>query len=100
MPGPLIKWFLKTIGNEGLFEISNKLNDNQAEVKTIISYCKNQDEIYFFEGVLQGEIVKPKGENSFGWDVVFKSIGFDKTFAQMTNAKKIILVCEKLPLKN
>jgi len=88
LPGPLIKWFLKTIGNNGLAEITEKLGNNKAEAKTIIGYAKNHEEIYFFEGEIMGEIVKPRGESNFGWDPIFIPDGYKKTFAEMSPEEK------------
>lgn len=88
LPGPLIKWFLKTIGNDGLAEIVEKLGNNKAEAKTIIGYAKNHEEIYFFEGVIKGKIVNPRGESGFGWDKIFLPDGYEKTFAEMNQEEK------------
>jgi non-canonical purine NTP pyrophosphatase (RdgB/HAM1 family) len=88
LPGPLIKWFLKTIGNNGLAEITEKLGNDKAEAKTIIGYAKNHEEIYFFEGVIKGRIVKPRGESNFGWDPIFLPDGYEKTFAEMSQEEK------------
>ncbi|MDP2874441.1 MAG: RdgB/HAM1 family non-canonical purine NTP pyrophosphatase [bacterium] len=88
LPGPLIKWFLKTVGNEGLAEIAEKLGDTKAEAKTIIGYAKNREEIYFFEGSIKGRIVKPRGESNFGWDPIFLPDGHEKTFAEMSREEK------------
>lgn len=67
LPGPLIKWFLKTIGNQGLFKIAEAFKNYQAEAKTIVGYASTQGEIKYFEGVVKGTIVSPRGEG-FGWD--------------------------------
>ncbi|MDD2753485.1 MAG: RdgB/HAM1 family non-canonical purine NTP pyrophosphatase [Candidatus Portnoybacteria bacterium] len=88
LPGPLIKWFLQTIGNDGLAEIAEKLGNNKAEAKTIIGYAKNREEIYFFEGAIKGRIVNPKGETNFGWDPIFLPDGYEKTFAEMSREEK------------
>jgi len=89
LPGPLIKWFMKKLGNEGLFDLVNKMGGtNKAQAKTIIGYAKNREDIYFFEGVTEGEIVVPTGETNFGWDPIFKPDGFSKTFAKMTLEEK------------
>mgnify|MGYP001574770121 CR=1 FL=1 len=88
LPGPLIKWFLKTIGSEGLFNLAEKLGDNRAEAKTIIGYAKNREELYFFEGLVTGKIVAPIGKSNFGWDPIFQPDGCDKTFAEMTVEEK------------
>ena len=86
LPGPLIKWFLKTIGNEGLYKITEKLGNNKAEAKTIIGYAKG-GEIHFFEGKITGKIVSPRG-TGFGWDPIFQPGGFSKTFGEMTSHEK------------
>lgn len=88
LPGPLIKWFMKTIGNDGLANLAEKLGDKKAEAKTIIGYAKNKDEIEFFEGVIPGKIVAQTGVSGFGWDPIFQPDGHDKTFAEMTAEEK------------
>ncbi len=88
LPGPLIKWFLKTVGNEGLFNIADKLGNLKAQAKTIIGFTKNNEEIYFFEGEVKGKIVSPRGDNGFGWDKIFEPDGFLKTFAEMSLEEK------------
>lgn len=88
LPGPLIKSFLKTIGNDGLANLTEKLGDNKAEAKTIIGYAKNKDEIEFFEGVIPGKVIIQAGVSGFGWDPIFQPDGFDKTFAEMTAEEK------------
>lgn len=98
LPGPFIKWFLNTIGNEGLFNITQKFGNNKAEAKTIIGYAKNHEEIYFFEGSIIGKIVKPEGVSGFGWDPIFLPDGFDKTFAQMTLEEKNSISMRKVAL--
>lgn len=83
LPGPLIKWFLKTIGNDGLYNLAEKLGNNKAQAKTIIGYAIDAEHIEFFEGVVEGEIVAPAGTTGFGWDPIFKPSGHDKTFGEM-----------------
>jgi len=88
LPGPMIKWFLQTIGNSGLAEIAEKLGNDRAEAKTMIGYAKNREEIYFFEGTIKGRIIKPRGETNFGWDPIFIPDGYDKSFAEMGREEK------------
>jgi len=88
LPGPLIKWFLQTIGNDGLANLADKLGNDKAVAKTIIGYAKNSEKIYFFEGVIQGKIVRPKGDSNFGWDPIFLPDGHKKTFAEMSREEK------------
>ena len=88
LPGPLIKWFLETIGNKGLASVAEKFGDNKARAITIIGYAKNSENIYFFDGFACGKIVPPAGSSNFGWDPIFQPDGFEKTFAEMTAEEK------------
>lgn len=88
LPGPLIKWFMQTMGNEGLYNIVKKFENNRAEAKTIIGYAKNIDEIYYFEGSIKGEIVLPTGKFGFGWDQIFQPEAYSKSFAELTQEEK------------
>ncbi|KKT57609.1 MAG: Ham1 family protein [Parcubacteria group bacterium GW2011_GWC1_45_13] len=99
LPGPLIKWFLKTIENNGLANMAEKLGNNRAEAKTIIGYAKNRDEIEFFEGSIFGKIVAQTGVSGFGWDPIFQPDGFDKTFAEMTTEEKNNVSMRKIALE-
>jgi non-canonical purine NTP pyrophosphatase (RdgB/HAM1 family) len=88
LPGPLIKWFLVSIGNNGLVNLAEKLGNNKAKVKTIIGYAKNSKDIYFFEKTIKGKIVKQKGKLGFGWDSIFLPDKHLKTFSEMTQQEK------------
>lgn len=88
LPGPLIKWFLKTIGNEGLAKITESFGNDKAEAKVMLGLAKEDGTDDFFEGSIAGKIVKPRGETNFGWDPIFQPDGYDKTFAEMTQEEK------------
>jgi len=88
LPGPLIKWFMKTIGKEGLWALAEKFGQDGAEARTTIGYARNHEEIFFFEGARRGRIVAPRGESNFGWDPVFLPEGSSKTQAEMTPEEK------------
>jgi len=88
LPDPLIKWFLKSIGNDGLAKVTEKLGNSSAEAKTIIGYARSHEEIYFFEGTVKGKIVHPKGDSNFGWDPIFLPDGYSETFAEISREEK------------
>lgn len=88
LPGPLIKWFMKTIGNDGLVKIVESFGNQKATAKCIVGLSKEDGSVEFFEGTIDGEIVKPRGDNGFGWDPIFLPTGWDKTFAEMTQEEK------------
>lgn len=88
LPGPLIKWFMKAIGNQGLFDLVNRSGNTKAEAKTIIGYAQSPSEIHYFEGSVKGNIILPSGETSFGWDPIFQPEGFGQSFAQIAKDEK------------
>lgn len=99
LPGPLIKWFLKTIGRDGLASLAEKLGSDKAEARTIVGYAKNREEIKFFEGSISGRIVNPAGESNFGWDPIFQPDGYDMTFAEMTREEKNKISMRKIAVE-
>lgn len=86
-PGPLIKWFATTLTNRGVANVVGKMDDSNACAKVTIGYSHG-DKVEFFEGVIDGTIVHPRGGNGFGWDEIFQPNGSDKTFAEMTDQEK------------
>lgn len=88
LPGPLIKWFMETIGNDGLWQIAEKFENHGAQAKTLIGYSNENREIKFFEGTVKGKIVQPSGTQGFGWDPIFLPDGHTKTFAEMNSGEK------------
>jgi inosine triphosphate pyrophosphatase len=97
LPGPLIKWFLKTIGNQGMYKTVQEKGDNKATVTCSIGYAKDPKTIKYFQASIKGEIVKPSG-TGFGWDPIFKPAGYDKTFGEMTAVEKNAISMRKLAL--
>ena len=87
LPGPLIKWFMKTIGNDGLYKMAEAFGNSNAEAKTIIGYSDAQKNTSFYEGNVRGTIVAPRGEG-FGWDPIFQPEGYSKTFGELTAEEK------------
>jgi len=99
LPGPLIKWFLKTIGNEGISKIALAFrNGCKGQVKTVIGYYDGQT-IDFFEGTVEGKIVEPRGKTNFGWDPIFQPKGHEKTFALMDRKQKNKISMRKIALE-
>jgi len=88
LPGPLIKWFLKTIDVEGVYKMAEATGDVSAQAKTVIGLSGKNGKMHFFEGVIEGKIVAPRGSNGFGWDAIFEPAGHDKTFAEMDATEK------------
>ena len=70
-----------------LEELGEGLNRN-AQFKTVIALILQGKE-YFFEGVVKGEILKQKtGKDGFGYDPIFRPLGYKESFAEMSIAQK------------
>jgi inosine triphosphate pyrophosphatase len=99
LPGPLIKWFLETIGCGGLADIAHASGNNKATARTYIGYARSDGDIYFFDGEIAGTIVPPRGESNFGWDIIFVPDGYKKTFAELGRAEKQKISMRKIAAK-
>ena len=88
LPGPFIKWFLDKLGTEGVYRLAEKIGIFEAEAKAVVGYLNKNKEIHFFEGIIEGELVPPRGEKIFGWDPIFKPKGDDRTFSEMSREEK------------
>lgn len=88
LPGPLIKWFMQSLGNKGIAELALKNKNTEALAVTYIGYIDSTGHIEFFSGSLRGKIVKPHGKNTFGWDPIFLPKGKNMTLAQMSLIEK------------
>ena len=59
-----------------------------AQFKTVIALILQGKE-YFFEGVVKGGILKEKtGKGGFGYDPIFRPLGYKESFAEMSIAQK------------
>jgi non-canonical purine NTP pyrophosphatase (RdgB/HAM1 family) len=67
LPGPLIKWFMDKNSLNRLYNICDKLGDYNAQAKTMIGYRTKDGHHHFFEGTINGEIIKPTVKINFGW---------------------------------
>lgn len=82
-PGPLIKWMLKAVGNEGIYELCQSIKNRRAAAKTVIGYEDGSGTIKYFEGSVNGHIVAPSGNEGFGRDAIFQPDGLSETYAEM-----------------
>ena len=73
--------------NKVLIELKES-NNRKATFKTVIALILN-NKTHYFEGEVKGVILSGKtGNEGFGYDPIFKPVGFKKSFAQMSIAKK------------
>ncbi|KAI5956474.1 HAM1 [Candida jiufengensis] len=84
LPGPYIKWFVKSIGLVGLVKMLQGFEDKSANAICTFGYCEGPGkEVKIFQGRTEGEIVPSRGPTNFGWDSVFQPKGFSETYAEM-----------------
>lgn len=89
LPGPYIKWFVKSIGLSGLVDMLYKFENKGANAICTFGYCEGPNaEVKLFQGVTKGNIVDSRGPTDFGWDSVFEPEGFDQTYAEMDKKNK------------
>lgn len=70
-----------------LKKLEGKTN-RKARFRTVIALILKEKE-YQFEGIAEGEILHQRvGERGFGYDPVFKPVGFDRTFAELSLREK------------
>ncbi len=99
LPGPLIKWFLKTLGEEGLYNMTQKLGHTGAKAKAIFGYSSPNGEVKFFEGEILGNISSPGRDDGFGWNRIFTPKGFNKVLSEMTKEEIIKIGMRKIALE-
>jgi inosine triphosphate pyrophosphatase len=68
LPGPYVKWFYESIGNEGLAKLLDSFEDKSAYAQCILSFSLGRGQVVkTFVGSTDGIIVKPSGASNFGW---------------------------------
>lgn len=83
LPGPLIKWFMHELGNEGLCRLLDRFDDRTA-VAEVCFGLYDGNKLKTFNRRISGTIAKnPRGKSGFGWDPIFIPEGFSTTWAEM-----------------
>jgi len=92
-PGPYAAYVYKTIGNDGLLKLMEKIEDREAKFRSVVAhYSSELRSPICFKGEAIGKITqeKRKGNNrsGFGFDPIFKPANSDRTFAEMNVIEK------------
>ncbi len=85
-PGPLVKWFMKTLSLEDINKILSEYSDKTATAIAVIGYYDGEESL-LFKGEVNGKIVSKKGSR-FGFDPIFQPEGSNKTFGEMSIEEK------------
>ena len=95
LPGALTKWFMATVGNEGLCAMLGDSADRSARAVCAVAvagYAEGPESVEVFTGEVAGEIAPgPRGTGGFGWDPIFIPDGLPdgdrRTYAEMGEVK-------------
>lgn len=83
LPGPFVKFFLQSLGTEGIVKLVGKNKSDTTVTAAIAIY--NGSKMKIFKGVVHGKLSKKnKGESGFGFDKIFIPKGYQQTYAQMS----------------
>ncbi len=88
LPGALVKWFEETVGCQGLLKMINGFEDRGATAICCFAvYDGNTMQVV--RGEVQGTLSdRLRGQNGFGWDIIFVPEGCEQTFGEMSSQEK------------
>ena len=87
-PGVYIKWMLKSLGTEGIYQSLHSFTKKAIAECNIGYFSNKRKEYYYFQGRIAGIITKPTKKKSFGWDPLFIPDKQKISYAQMTLKQK------------
>lgn len=85
LPGTFVKFFEQKLGQDALYQLSSE--GEKVRIICTMGYYDGNKKI-IVEGVVDGRIAAPRGSGGFGFDPVIVPDGYDKTFAELGDAKK------------
>ena len=99
LPGALIKWFLASLGVEGICRVLASEKNRDATATTMFAHYDGKA-LRVFSGEVQGVIPPtPRGSAGFGWDAIFQPLGSTRTFAEMTPEEKDVFSMRRRALE-
>jgi XTP/dITP diphosphohydrolase len=88
LPGALVKWFLESVGTQGILDMAAGLSDRAASVTVALGYA-DASGVRVVTGTLQGTLAtERRGTNGFSYDEIFIPAGGYLTFAEMSSEQK------------
>lgn len=99
LPGPLIKWFLESIGNEGLTNLLVGYTNRAALAETCFALC-DETGVHLFKASTKGTIALiPRAVRVFGWDPIFIPDGSKRTWAEMDKEEQAKFSMRRLAIE-
>ena len=91
-PGPLTKFAVGAVGEAGFARLAHAWGVPRAEAVSTLGLAwpgASPADVVVAAGRVAGSLApEPRGENGFGWDVIFIPAGETRTFAEMTVEEK------------
>lgn len=88
LPGPLIKWFLHELGNDGICKLLDGFDNRSALAEVCFGFYDGKN-LKLVKSKMPGMIAKkPRGKAGFGWDPIFIPEGYDKTWGEMSDEEQ------------
>lgn len=88
LPGALTKWFLASVGVEGLLRMLPPGESRPARAVCAVAVVEPEGRARVFTGEVRGVVAtEPRGESGFGWDPIFVPDGSSRTYAEMGEEK-------------
>ena len=88
LPGALVKWFEQSVGCGGMLKMLEPFENRKAVAQCLVAVYDGR-EILIGKGEVTGTVAdRLRGDNGFGWDVLFIPEGQDRTYAEMTTEEK------------
>lgn len=86
LPGPFIKFFELSLGQDALFQLASRPGA-KAKVDCAVAYYDGTN-LISCKATETGQVIPPRGDNGFGFDICFVPTGQTKTYAEMTPSEK------------
>ncbi len=88
LPGPFAKFFLSSIGCEGILKMLGTESKRRCVAKTVMAY-HDGEQVHTFVGELAGTVApKIQGTSLFGFDNIFIPDGHTHSYGEMTVEEK------------
>lgn len=86
LPGPFIKFFIKNVGSDVLYQLAGKEGE-KATIACSIAYYDGTN-LITVKGEVPGTVVAPRVTEGFGFNITFVPEGETETLAEMSEEKK------------
>jgi XTP/dITP diphosphohydrolase len=88
LPGALTKWFLASVGNEGILRMLSGEEKRSARAVCAVAIAFADGSARVFLGEVGGMIgLESRGSGGFGWDPIFVPEGYSETYAELGSRK-------------